>query len=62
MIDADLIKRICQDTKLAQPLDDSVSSQTIEEGLKFTISKTQENCQLVKAFKTNWDPTQGEVM
>ena len=39
-----------------------MSSQTIEDGLKYTISRTQENIQLVKAFQTNWNPEQGEVL
>ena len=41
--DEDFLKKICQDTKMVAPLDTDVSSQTIEEGLKYTISKTQEN-------------------
>lgn len=35
---------------MVAPLDSDVSSQTIEDGLKYTISKTQENVQLVKVF------------
>jgi len=41
---------------MVESLDKDMSSQTIEEGLKYTISKTQENVQLVKAFQTNWNP------
>lgn len=43
-------------------LDDGVSSQSIEDGLKYTISKTQENVQLVKVFKQSWNPEEGEAM
>lgn len=48
--DEDYLRKICQETKMVAPLDSDVSSQTIEDGLKYTISKTQENVQLVKVF------------
>jgi len=47
---------------MTQPLDPDVSSQNITEGLKFTISKTQENVQLVKVFQRAWNPDEGEVL
>ena len=56
------IQKMCQDTHLVTPLDSGVSQQTIEDGLKFTISKTQENVQLVKVFKGRWNPDEGEVL
>lgn len=56
------MKSLIQSTKLARPIDDSVASQNIEEGLKYVISKTQENVQLVKVFKTNWNPSEGEAL
>ena len=34
----------------------------MEEGLKFTISKTQENVQIVSVFQKRWNPEQGDVM
>ena len=34
----------------------------MEDGLKYTISKTQENCQLVKVFRASWNPDNGEAM
>ena len=38
--DQDYLRRLCMETKLVAPLDSDVSSQTIEEGLKYTIAKT----------------------
>lgn len=60
--DEDYLKKICQETKMVAPLDSDVASQNIEDGLKYTISKTQENVQLVKVFQTTWNPSEGEVM
>ena len=34
----------------------------MEEGLKYTISKTQENVQLVKVFQSGWNPDEGEAL
>jgi translation elongation factor EF-Ts len=62
MSDQDLLKKLSDTTMLNTPLDEGLSSQSITEGLKFTISKTQENVQLVKAFKSTWNPDNGEVM
>lgn len=47
---------------MVESLDKDMASQTIEDGLKYTISKTQENVQLVKAFQINWNPEEGEVL
>jgi len=44
---------------MADSVDPDQPAQTIEEGIKFTASKTQENCQLSRVFKTTWDPSQG---
>ena len=60
--DLDYLKKLCQETKLVNALDESVSSQNMEEGLKFTIAKTQENVQLVKVFRAKWNPENGEAM
>lgn len=48
--------------QLSKVLDPDQSEQTIEEGIKFVISKTQENCNLVRAFRTNFNEEQGEVI
>ena len=61
-IDQDFIKKLCDETNLNKPLDDGLTSQNIADGLMYTISKTQENCQLVKLFQTNWNPEEGEVL
>lgn len=47
---------------LAESLDPDVASQNMEDGIKYTISKTQENCMLSKVFKTQWDSAKGEVI
>ena len=47
---------------MVQPLDADVSSQNLTEGLKYTISKTQENVQLVKVFQKAWNPEEGEAI
>jgi hypothetical protein len=41
---------------------DSPDAQSIEEGIKFTNSKTQENCVLSKVFKSTHDPAKGQVL
>jgi len=43
-------------------LDPEVSSQNIQDGIKFVISKTQENCQLSRVFRTEFDTSKGEVL
>lgn len=62
MADADFIASLCKDTKLIRSLDSDVASQTIEEGIKHVISKTQENCRLSKVYQRQWHPEQGEVI
>ena len=36
--------------------------QSIDEGIKFVISKTQENCQLVKVLKSEVVAEEGQVL
>lgn len=60
--DLDYLKQLSSQVKLLASLDNSISSQTMEEGIKYTISKTQENCQLVKVFKSSWNPDEGEAL
>lgn len=36
---------------LHKPIDDSVSSQNFEDGLKFLISKVQENCKIGRVYQ-----------
>ena len=43
-------------------MDPEVSSQNIQDGIKFVISKTQENCQLSRVFRTEFDSSKGEVL
>lgn len=40
-------------------LDKEVAKQTVEDGIKFVISKTQENCQLARVYKANFDQDKG---
>ena len=60
--DQDYLAKIISEIKMVKPLDSEVSSQTIKDGLTYTISKTQENVQLVKAFQSTWNPNEGEVL
>ena len=60
--DQDYLTKLCKETAMVRPLDRDVSSQNITEGLKFTISKTQENVQLVKVFQRGWNPDEGEAL
>jgi elongation factor Ts len=60
--DPDFIKDLISSTNLVTPLDDGVTSQSIEEGIKYVIAKTQENCQLVKIMKLKWNPDEGDVL
>ena len=41
--------------KMLKSLDHDFPSQTIEEAVKFVVSKTQENCQLARVFKANYN-------
>lgn len=62
MDDLDYINQLSKQTKLIRPLDNEVSSQTIEEGIKYIISKTQENCKLNKVYQRTWNPEKGEIL
>ena len=62
MADADYIQKLCKDTKLIKSLDQDVASQTIEDGIKHIIAKTQENCKLRKIYQRTWNPAEGEVL
>jgi translation elongation factor EF-Ts len=53
---------LIKEVKLLTSLDPELPSQTIEEAIKFVISKTQENCQLARIFRTTFDEKQGEVV
>ena len=59
MSDADYIAKISKEIRLSKPLDSEMVHQTIEEGLKHIISKTQENCRLTKVYQKKWDPSNG---
>ena len=50
------------DLKLIKPLDSDLKEQTIGEGVKYIISKTQENCKLAKVYQRSWNPRKGEFM
>jgi translation elongation factor EF-Ts len=46
--------------KLLKNVDpDSPTQQNVLDGIKYTISKTQENCQLQRVFKATWKPENG---
>lgn len=62
MGDADYLHKLTQEIKLIRSLDSDMQSQTIEEGIKHIISKTQENCKLTKVYQRQWDPEQGEIL
>ena len=51
MADVDFLSKLQKDLKLNKSLDSDISSQTIEEGIKYIISKTQENCKLTKVYQ-----------
>ncbi len=51
MGDADYLGKLIKEIKLIKSLDADVASQTIEEGIKHVISKTQENCKLTKVYQ-----------
>jgi len=48
--DQDYLKNLCSGMKMNKSLDPDAGSQTVEDSIKYTISKTSENIQLVKAF------------
>ena len=62
MADTDYIQKLCKEVKLIRSLDADIASQTIEEGIKHIISKTQENCKLNKVYQRSWNPEEGEIM
>ena len=53
---------LIKEVKVLASLDEDVPEQTIEEAIKFVISKTQENCQLARVFKTKFNEKEGEVI
>ena len=57
--DANILEDLVKNSELLDSLDPDQASQSMEEGIKYTISKTQENCQLARVFKASWDPAQG---
>ena len=59
---AEKLKSLQNEVKLLTSLDPEVSSQNIQDGIKFVISKTQENCQLSRVFRTEFDSSKGEVL
>ena len=56
------LNALVKEVRLLASLDPDVKSQTIEEAIKFVISKTQENCQLARIFKTSFSERNGEVV
>ena len=57
--DAQLLESIISGTTLTASLDPDTPTQSLEDGIKFTASKTQENCQLARVFKQSWDSSAG---
>jgi hypothetical protein len=57
--DVDYIEKITKEVQLKKSLDPAVEKQSISEGIKFVISKTQENCQLARVFKAQFDSGKG---
>lgn len=47
--------------QMLRSVDPDVATQTMEEAIKFTGAKTQENCQIARIFKSSWDSSKGEV-
>ena len=60
--DEAVLDNLVKNVTLVDSLDPDQSSQIMEEGIKFTISKTQENCQLARVFKASWQPEEGQVL
>ena len=60
--DTTMIDDLTRRAVLVDSLDPDVPSQLMKDGITFTISKTQENCQLARIYKASWDPSQGEVL
>ena len=59
--DSAFIETFVKENKLKDSLDAEMAEQTIEEGIKHVISKTQENCQLARLYKTQFDSAKGQV-
>lgn len=57
--DKDFMAEFCKSTQMVESLDPDANTQTIEDAIKYLISKTQENCQLTKVFQKEWNPSQG---
>ena len=57
--DEAVLDNLVKNVTLVDSLDPDQASQIMEEGIKFTISKTQENCQLARVFKASWQPEKG---
>eukprot|EP00347_Sterkiella_histriomuscorum_P020319 403338266 len=58
----DKINALIKSLKLDIPLDHDLKEQTIEEGIKYVISKTQENVRLAKIYQRQWNPSEGEIL
>ena len=58
---AEQLERLTKQAVLLESLDPDVPSQIMDDGIKYTISKTQENCQLSRVFKASFDPSQGQI-
>ena len=60
--DQDILKKLEEGVMLVESLDAQMSSQTIQDAIKYTIAKTQENVQLLKAFQTDWSDENGDAL
>lgn len=61
VINSDQIDDNINKLSLPKSLDPDLPSQTIEDGVKHVISKTQENCNLLRVFRSNVSADKGEV-
>lgn len=59
---ADKITHLIKTLNLDSPLDHDLKQQNIEDGIKFIISKTQENCKLARVYQRSWNSDSGEVL
>mmetsp|Transcript_23449 Transcript_23449/g.23096 ORF Transcript_23449/g.23096 Transcript_23449/m.23096 type:complete len:84 (-) Transcript_23449:369-620(-) len=59
--DQEALEKALKTLKLGEPLDASLSSQTVDEAIKHINSKIQENCNLAKVIKVQWNPEKGEI-
>jgi len=60
--DAAFIQNLTSSVKLHTSLDPDDQNPTIDQTLKFLISKTQENSRLAGVYQTKWDKQAGQVM